>query len=70
MKEYVSPTVELITFSDEKVLTASGCNCQFSGYDEVIDTLNPEYDPDCEAVTGHASENPYGVPAPKWGNLW
>ena len=69
LKEYISPCAELIVFADEKIMTASGCNCQFSGYDQIVDVNDPRYDEDCEAVSGGAIENPYGIPAPQWGIL-
>ena len=69
MKAYESPNAELISFPDEKImtLTASGCDCQWSGYDQIVDVNNPNYNEECGAVSGGAEENPYGIAAPNWG---
>ena len=64
MMEYESPSAELITFSDEKILTRSGCDCH---YDVENQNMYPGYSTDyCEAETGGAHENPFGVKAPLW----
>lgn len=64
MMEYESPKAELITFSDEKILTKSGCDCH---YDVESQSLYPDrIDVECEAETGGAHENPFGVKAPLW----
>ena len=62
MKEYVSPNVELITFKDEIVLQASQCSCHFdiTKHDMSLSGVT------CKAMSGHASENPFGISAPDW----
>ena len=67
MGKYQSPTVELITFNDDMVLWSSNCNCQYSGYDEVVDTDSPLFNKDCGAASWHASENPWHIPSPEYG---
>ena len=66
MKEYVSPNAELIEFSGSRITAAvSGCNCHFdiTGNTMMINGKQPE----CEfGISGHASENPFGVAAPDW----
>ena len=64
MEKYLSPNAELITFSNEKILTASGsgCNCHFD-----ISKQNMGLEGvGCSALSGHASENPFGISAPNW----
>ena len=69
MKGYISPTAELIIFeNDMRMYLQSGCDCQWSGYDNVVNVEDPNYDEDCTASSGHASENPYSIDAPAWGN--
>ena len=65
MREYVRPSAEMVTFVDEMIMTSdSGCNCH---YDISSNTMVVnETTVDCEAETGDASENPFGVDAPLW----
>lgn len=67
MREYKSPSVELITFSDDMVMVTSNCNCRYDGYDEVVTPGAPGYDEECGAASWHASENPWNIPAPEYG---
>ncbi len=64
MKEYESPSAELITFSDEKILTKSGCDCHYDIESQSLQSQFPEVE--CEAESGGAHENPFGVKAPLW----
>ncbi len=66
MKEYVSPSAELIQFEDEKILTVSGCDCHYDIESHDLSSLDPSHDVECEAETGGAHENPFGVKAPLW----
>lgn len=61
MRDYVSPNAEVITFTSEKIIAASGCNCHFD-----IEQQNMGVDYVCKAMSGHASENPFGISAPDW----
>lgn len=65
MKEYESPKVELISFSEERILTQSGCNCHYdvTSNQMMIGGVKPE----CGfGESGGAVENPFGVAAPDW----
>lgn len=65
MKQYYRPSIELIAFVGEKIMTQSGCNCH---YDITSNTMMIEgRKPECKfGESGHASENPFGVSAPQW----
>ena len=64
MKQYYRPSIDLITFTGEKIMTQSGCNCHFDITSNTM-MINGGR-PDCQAESGHASENPFGVSAPLW----
>ena len=64
MKEYVKPDVEVILFENEVFTGTSVCNCH---YDINSNTLSiGGVQPECEAETGGAGENPFGVDVPQW----
>ena len=66
MREYECPTVELIVFNDEvrNWDVISGCNCHYdiSNYTGYVESTSTS----CKVETGHASENPFGIPATNW----
>lgn len=63
MKQYVSPKAELIVFQDEMITAVSGCDCH---YDVSNQNLVSGSEVQCEAESGGAHENPFGIKAPSW----
>lgn len=52
MNAYESPTVEIIEFENEQVLTGSACNCIYDKWNE----LQPPVPSDCEGDSYDAVE--------------
>ena len=63
MKAYSHPSVELIEFAHEKIIALSGCDCF---YNITNHDLNLGGNVACEAESGGAIENPWGIKAPEW----
>ena len=63
MGEYISPKADLIVFANERIITVSGCECH---YDITQHNMALGGEVECDAESGGAHENPFGISAPDW----